>query len=159
MHVVNGVARMNLYALTEEERYMRGGRPSLKAKQFGELTMAYMDGSTVPFLWRYANRFVLFDHVFQTMVGPSTPGNLSIIAAQSGQTQAALHTNELYHGDGTHGAGEPVVNDSDPFWGFARRQNCCRSPAGKSQGLSAPRGPIESNLRHAAAVTPRARHG
>ena len=118
MHVVNGVARMNRYALTEEERYMRGGRPSLKAKQFGELTMAYMDGSTVPFLWRYANRFVLFDHVFQTMVGPSTPGNLSIIAAQSGQTQAALHTNELYHGNGTHGAGEPVVNDSDPFWGL-----------------------------------------
>ena len=58
----------------EEAKYTKGGKPSLMAKQFGELTMAYMDGDTVPFLWRYANRFVLFDHIFQSMVGPSTPG-------------------------------------------------------------------------------------
>ena len=103
MDVAGTKARMDRFALAEEMKYSKGGRPSLMAKQFGELTMAYMDGDTVPFLWRYANRFVLFDHIFQAMVGPSTPGNLAIIAAQSGQTQAALHPEQLYKGNGEHG--------------------------------------------------------
>ncbi len=117
MDVTKGAARMDKFAQTEEGKFTKGGMPSLMAKQFGELTMAYMDGDTVPFLWRYANRFVLFDHVFQSMVGPSTPGNLAIIAAQSGQTQEALHPDEAYAGNGNQGKGEPVVNDNDPFWG------------------------------------------
>ncbi len=107
MDVQEGKARMDHFALAEEHKYMKGKTPSLMAKQFGELTMAYMDGDTVPFLWLYADRFVLFDHIFQSMVGPSTPGNLAIIAAQSGQTQEALHPGE----------GEPVLNDNDPYWG------------------------------------------
>jgi phospholipase C len=117
MNVVDGAAKMDRFAMAEEAKYAKGGKPSLMAKQFGELSMAYMDGDTVPFLWRYANRFVLFDHIFQSMVGPSTPGNLAIIAAQSGQTQAALHPDESYSGDGNKGPGEPVLNDSDPLWG------------------------------------------
>jgi phospholipase C len=115
MDFQGGQAQMDRFALTEEIKYDKGRKPSLQAKQFGELTMAYVDGDTIPFLWFYAQRFVLFDHIFQTMVGPSTPGNLSIIAAQSGQTQAALHPNQVFQGKG--GAGEPVVNDDDPFWG------------------------------------------
>jgi len=103
--------------MAEEAKYAKDGKPSLMAKQFGELTMANMDGDTVPFLWRYANRFALFDHIFQSMVGPSTPGNLAIIAAQSGQIQEALHSDEAYAGDGNSGKGEPVLNDSDPLWG------------------------------------------
>jgi phospholipase C len=118
MHVVKGAAKMDRFALVEETKYTAAGaKPSLKAKQMGELTMAYMDGDTIPFLWRYANRFVLFDHIFQTMTGPSTPGNLLIIAAQSGQTQAALHPGEVYQGNGNRGPGVPVLNDEDPFWG------------------------------------------
>lgn len=117
MDVVQGVPQMDRFALAEEMHDAPRGRVTLKAKQLGELTMAHIDGDTIPFLWRYANRFVLCDHIFQTMAGPSTLGNLSIIAAQTGQTQAALHTNELYHGNGAGGPGVPVVNDSDPFWG------------------------------------------
>lgn len=117
MHVVDGVARMDRFALAEELKHCRGGKASLMARQFGELTMAYVDGDTIPFLWRYANRFVLFDHIFQSMNGPSTPGNLAIIAAQSGQTQVALHPDQAYKGKGDHGPGEPVMNDEDPFWG------------------------------------------
>ncbi len=107
MDVQNGHARMDHFALAEERKYIKGKNPSLLAKQFGELTMAYMDGDTIPFLWLYADRFVLFDHIFQSMVGPSTPGNLAIIAAQSGQTQEALHPDQ----------DEPVLNDDDPYWG------------------------------------------
>jgi len=118
MDVVGGVAQMDQFAQVEEKKYWPSGpTPSLKAKQMGELAMAYMDGDTVPFLWQYANRFVLFDHVFQLMTGPSTPGNLAIIAAQSGQTQGALHPDQLYTDNGSSVPGEPVFNDDDPFWG------------------------------------------
>lgn len=117
MNVVKGVAKMDQFALTEEAKYSPTGNPSLEAKQFGELSMAYEDCSTVPFLWQWANRFTLFDHVFQLMTGPSTPGNLSIIAAQTGQTQEALHPNERYTDNGASNPGVPVLNDNDPFWG------------------------------------------
>ncbi len=117
MHVVAGVPRMDRFALTEERKYSPSGRPSLEALQFGELAMAHEDCDTVPILWNYADRFALFDHVFQTIAGPSTPGNLSIIAAQTGVTQWARHPDEAFEGDGAKGPGVPVVNDSNPFWG------------------------------------------
>ena len=85
MDVVAGQPNMDRFAFAEERKWSPRGNPSLLAKQYGELSMAYMDGDTVPLLWRYADRFVLFDHIFQLMTGPSTPGNLSIIAAQSGR--------------------------------------------------------------------------
>jgi phospholipase C len=117
MNLVDGRPRMDHFALVEERKHAPFGAPALAAKQFGELTMAYEDCDTVPLLWRYAARFTLFDHVFQLTAGPSTPGNLSIIAAQTGETQWALHPNEAYRGDGDRGMGVPVVNDADPFWG------------------------------------------
>ena len=83
----------------------------------GELAMAYEDCDTIPLLWQYASRFVLFDHVFQEMTGPSTLGNIAIIAAQTGQTQWALHPDEAYKDDGAHAPGVPVMNDNDPLWG------------------------------------------
>lgn len=137
MHIANGAPQMDRYAVTEEKRFIKPhrsnssyfqrlltrvfgkgqssvpGNPSLKARQMGELTMAYEDCDTVPLLWRYASRFVLFDHIFQEMIGPSTLGNIAIIAAQTGQTQWALHPNE----DFKDGVGVPVLGDNDPFWG------------------------------------------
>ena len=70
----DGVARNDLYALTEEGVTLIDGKPSkipsLERKQFGELVMAHVDCDTAPFLWRYADRFVLFDRFFDTVVGP-----------------------------------------------------------------------------------------
>jgi phospholipase C len=118
MNIVSGAPRMDRFVLSEEQKRVKPGQPpSLAAKQMGELAMAYEDCDTVPLLWRYAQRFVLFDHIFQEMTGPSTLGNLSIIAAQSGQTQWVLHPDEAYKGDGNRGPGVPVMNDADPFWG------------------------------------------
>jgi len=117
MDIQNGVPQMDRYALTEEKKYVKSGNPSLMAKQQGELAMAYEDCDTVPLLWQYASRFVLFDHVFQEMTGPSTLGNLAIIAAQTGQTQWALHPNEAYKDNGARLPGVPVLNDDNPFWG------------------------------------------
>ncbi len=92
MNVQHGVALMDRFALIEEMKYMTpGAKPSLKAKQYGELAMAYEDCDTIPFLWNYANRFVLFDTIFQLTVGPSAPGAISIIAGQTGETQWVKH--------------------------------------------------------------------
>jgi len=129
MHIEDGAPRMDRFAISEEGKRVKsgkpaeagkpptGGEPSLAAKQMGELSMAYEDCDTIPFLWRYADRFVLFDHIFQEMIGPSTLGNISIIAAQTGQTQWALHPEEAYKDNGARDAGVPVLNDNDPFWG------------------------------------------
>lgn len=114
MDVQNGAALMDQYAVTEELKYSPTGNPSLKAKQYGELSMAYEDCNTIPILWAYADRFALFDNVFEAMTGPSTPGNLAIMSAQSGQTQWALHP-------ATAAAAPPLtiplLQDNDPFWG------------------------------------------
>jgi len=85
MDVQNGVAQMDKFAAIEELKYSPTGNPSLEAKQMGELTMAHEDCDTVPLLWAYADRFALYDNIFESMTGPSTPGNLSIIGAQAGQ--------------------------------------------------------------------------
>lgn len=116
MHIVNGHAEMNRFALGEEKKYWKSGAtPSLVAKQMGELAMAHEDCDTIPILWRYADRFVLMDHMFQDMVGPSTPGNLSIFAAQTGLTQWALHPKQAWAS--VNKPGEPVDADIDPLWG------------------------------------------
>ena len=129
MHVQDGHPLMDKFAEVEERKYAPQGKPpTLMAKQFGELAMAYEDCDTVPFLWRYADRFALFDHIFQEVTGPSTPGNLDIIAAQTGQTQWALHPGQAYRGDGEKGMGVPVVNDADPFWGSQLDKSAHKMP-------------------------------
>lgn len=114
----DGRAAMDHFAQVEELKYTTAGsNPSLLAKQMGELAMAHEDCDTIPFLWLYAKRFVLFDHVFEQMTGPSTPGNLAIIGAQSGESQAMLEPAERSRTNGDDGASVPVLNDDDPFWG------------------------------------------
>ena len=110
MNLQGLVPRMDRFALVEEAKYAPpGARPSAKARQFGELAMAYMDCDTIPFLWSYASRFTLFDNIFQTIIGPSTPNAIAMIAGQSGETQWVKHP----------GAGlrVPMLDDPIPFWG------------------------------------------
>ena len=68
----DGVAQNTEYALAEEGVSVMDGKPSkvptLERKQFGELVMSHVDCDTVPFLWRYADRFTLFDHFMDTIV-------------------------------------------------------------------------------------------
>lgn len=123
MNIVAGRPQMDHFALVEEQKHTQSGNPTLQAKQYGELEMAYEDGDTVPFLWRYANRFVLFDHIFQQMTGPSTPGNLAIIGAQTGATQWMLHPELGYPDNGSRAPGLPVLNDDDPLWGSPKDPN------------------------------------
>ena len=67
---------------------------TLAQKQKAETDIGHIDCDTIPFMWRWAKNFVLFDNFRQTIVGPSTPNAIAIIAGQSGQTQWALHPDE-----------------------------------------------------------------
>ncbi|MGA7157080.1 MAG: alkaline phosphatase family protein [Acidobacteriaceae bacterium] len=117
----NGVAQNSAYALTEEGVTITDGKPSkaptLERKQFGELVMSHVDCDTVPFLWRYADRFTLFDHFMDTVIGPSTPNAIAMIAGQGGETQWMLHPDEATTGGKGKGAVVPMVSDPQPYWG------------------------------------------
>lgn len=139
MDIQNGTAQMDKFAATEELKYSPTGNPSLEAKQMGELTMAYEDCDTVPLLWAYADRFVLFDNIFEAMTGPSTPGNLSIIGAQAGETQWALHPNNTT-------ATVPLMVDDDPFWGSPSDKSASPLPVNPGDY---PGYPVASNLTFA----------
>ena len=121
MDLTDGSARMDRFALIEEKKYIPPGQtlPTLRAKQYGELTMAYEDCNTVPFLWNYASKFVLFDHFFQHTIGPSTPNAIAMIAGQTGETQWVKHPEESTSNPAfaAVGQGEPLVSDNDPAWG------------------------------------------
>ncbi|MGH9607471.1 MAG: phospholipase C [Terracidiphilus sp.] len=104
--------KMDDFVAYEEQH--RAADPEL-ARQMGMLTMSHEDCGTIPFLWMYAHRFSLYDHIFQAMYGPSTPGNIDLIAGQTGQTQAARHPDETTHSDSERG--EPVVMDANPDFG------------------------------------------
>jgi len=108
--------RMDLFVAQEEINRMEHGASWQYARQMGLLPMAYEDCHTVPFLWDYAHHFALYDHIFEGMYGPSTPGNIDLIAAQTGQTQWARNPRQAVRRN-DQGAGEPIVNDLAPAWG------------------------------------------
>jgi phospholipase C len=67
---------------------------TLPAVQKAKDDIDHLDCDTIPFMWNWAKHFVLFDNFHQTIVGPSTPNAIAIIAGQSGETQWALHPDE-----------------------------------------------------------------
>jgi phospholipase C len=83
--------------------------------------VAHIDCDTIPFLWQYADRFTLFDNFHQTVIGPSTPNAIAMIAGQSGETQWALHPSEGSNNTASPtvalSGGLPVVGDPGPFPG------------------------------------------
>jgi phospholipase C len=46
---------------------------SLAQQQKAEVDISHIDCDTIPFMWDWAKKFVLFDNFHQTIVGPSTP--------------------------------------------------------------------------------------
>jgi phospholipase C len=137
-----GIARNDRYALTEEGVTLTNGKPSkipsLERKQFGELVMSHIDCDAAPFLWRYADRFTLFDHFFDTVVGPSTPNAIAMISGQSGETQWLLHP-DTPNTTGRPGSALPMLSDPDPYWGSQLdKSNQPKQPEPKSTAHPAP---------------------
>ena len=120
--------RMNRFVAAEELGLEKHARNRQYARQMGLLTMAFEDCRTVPFLWLYAHHFAVYDHIFEGMYGPSTPGNIDLIAAQTGQTQWARIPADTVGPDDS-GVGEPIVNDHNPPWGPYAGGRAPRHPA------------------------------
>ncbi len=103
--------------------------PTLQTKQKGEVVMSHVDCDTIPFLWQYADRFVLFDNFHQTTIGPSTPNAIDMIAGQTGDTQWVKHPSEA---DPT-GLSLPNENDNAPFPGSASDNAAVKPPYGPDE--------------------------
>jgi phospholipase C len=123
----SNVAQNNRYAFTEEGlkgtlspdgTTYTGAAPTEQQVQKGELVVSHVDCDTAPFLWNYADRFTLFDNFFDTVIGPSTPNAIAMIAGQSGMTQWVKHP-ALGSNYTTTNAQLPVTGDPQPFWGSA----------------------------------------
>lgn len=78
---MNG-GKMDAFVATQE-RVSQAKYDPAKARNVGLLTMAHYDCDTIPFLWEYAQRFSLFDHIFSGIAGPSTPNALALISGQA----------------------------------------------------------------------------
>ncbi|HUN62005.1 MAG TPA: alkaline phosphatase family protein [Candidatus Sulfotelmatobacter sp.] len=126
----NYEAQNNRYAFTEEGitggtlsadgTTYTGPNPTQAQVQKGELVVSHVDCDTAPFLWQYADRFTLFDNFFDTVIGPSTPNAIAMIAGQSGMTQWVKHPELALGGTGTYANGQlPVTGDPQPYWGNA----------------------------------------
>jgi phospholipase C len=113
---MNGGA-MDRFVATQEtlsaKKFDRAG-----ARDVGLTTMAHYDCDTIPFLWKYARTFALYDHIFSAFAGPSTPSAISLIAGQAGQTQLARDPSQAIDTKGNEsGPGVPIMNDLDPAYG------------------------------------------
>ena len=123
LHVVNGKPQMDQFAYDEYTRFAsRGGAANIaEGKQFARLVMSHIDCDTIPFFWKWASRFTVFDNIFATEDTPSTPNAVALIAGQSGETQWVKHgSSGQSYTVGSHTGttqGVPLVNDPQPFYG------------------------------------------
>jgi phospholipase C len=108
--------KMDAFVSTQEKLSLAKFGNAAAARSVGMETMAHYDCDTIPFLWKYAHAFALFDHIFSAMTGPSTPNNIAVIAGQAGQTQAARDTASTIDPQ-DKGPGTPALNDTDPAFG------------------------------------------
>ncbi|MGD1075874.1 MAG: alkaline phosphatase family protein, partial [Thermodesulfovibrionales bacterium] len=124
LNIVNGVPQMDKFAYDEYHRFAKNGGIANYAKgtQFARLVMSYIDCDTIPFLWKWASQFTIFDNIYATEDTPSTPNAIAMIAGQSGETQWVKHgshgktyTNVSGHTGTTQGP--PLVEDPQPFYG------------------------------------------
>jgi len=169
MHLVNGVAQNDQYAMDQEGLTTNaagqivtgaGAPPSsvtLAQKQKSEADTSHIDCDTIPFMWWWAKNFVLFDNFRQTIVGPSTPNAIAIIAGQAGETQWALHPNQgaqvtyanpafpnvrgaKYSSNvvGNSNAFVPVVADPGPFPGSLKDPSAVKPPYNADEDATNP---------------------
>jgi phospholipase C len=76
---------------TAEQRAANGGLMNRYVEETGNRNgncrpsqvMGYYDGNTVTALWNYGQHFALNDNSFGTTFGPSTPGALNLVSAQT----------------------------------------------------------------------------
>lgn len=146
--VVNGEAKMDKFAYDEFNRFAsKGGTANIsEGKQYANLVMSHIDCDTIPFFWKWASRFTIFDNIFATEDTPSTPNAVAILAGQGGETQWVKHGSQgqsvsyidqqgVTHSNVTQGP--PLVNDPQPFYGSQFDQTTeNKQPAGANESYA-----------------------
>jgi phospholipase C len=56
----------------------------ISAQNGSDVTMGYYDYHLIPYYWDYATQYTLFDNFFSSVMGPSLPNHLYLLAGQSG---------------------------------------------------------------------------
>ncbi len=56
------------------------------------LTFSYYDFQEIPYYWNYASQYVLMDNYFSSVMGPSLPNHLYLVAGQAGITSNVYTT-------------------------------------------------------------------
>ena len=140
LRVIDGVPTMSGFAQVEFDGKAASAGGTIKSaasaargRQFADLVMSYIDCDTIPFFWRYASRFTLFDAIFATEDTPSTPNAIAVIAGQSGETQWVKHA-AVGEPQGFAGGTRrpPFVTDAMPYWGSALDATAAnRTPIGR----------------------------
>ncbi len=121
--VRDGVPTMEGFAADEYGRYApKGGNANVAmGMQYARLVMSHIDCDTIPFFWRWASRFTLFDNIFATEDSPSAPNAIAMISGQAGETQWVKHGPDGGGASVNNVAGKlqgvPMVNDPQPIWG------------------------------------------
>lgn len=141
LDVVNGAAQMDQFASEEYNRFAgKGGAVNnAKGTQYARLVMSHIDCDTIPFFWKWAANFTIFDNIFATEDTPSAPNAVAMIAGQSGETQWVKHgpNGQAYTVGGQTGTtgGVPLVTDAQPFYGsqFDNTPAADRQPAGAQE--------------------------
>ncbi|MHC5724772.1 MAG: alkaline phosphatase family protein, partial [Nostoc sp.] len=154
LHVVDGKPQMDQFVYHEYTRFAsKGGAANIaEGKQFARLVMSHIDCDTIPFFWKWASRFTVFDNIFATEDTPSTPNAVAMIAGQAGETQWVKHgSSGKSYTVGSHTGttqGVPLVNDPQPFYGsqFDTTTNN-KQPAGTKESYADNN--ISSNLTFA----------
>ncbi|HVR45544.1 MAG TPA: alkaline phosphatase family protein [Candidatus Binatia bacterium] len=111
---MNG-GKMDAFVSAQEGVSQRRFGPA-GARDVGLLTMAHYDCDTIPYLWKYARSFALYDRIFSAIIAPSTPSAIELIAGQAGETQWARDPQSATAANEA-GPGVPVTNDLDPAYG------------------------------------------
>ena len=109
--------------------------PNLQSKQKGEAVIAHVDCDTIPIMWQFADRFVLFDNFHQTTIGPSTPNAIAMIAGQTGDTQWVKHPSEV---TSPTALTLPNETDTQPFAGSANDTAAVKPPTGPDEATYVP---------------------
>jgi phospholipase C len=106
--------RMDRFVAVQEKKSEEDSASD--ARRVGLIAISHYDCDTIPYLWKYARAFALYDRFFQGMAAPSTPGNIEIIAAQEGESQAARFPAER-NGGVPKKPGVPIYGDMEPAFG------------------------------------------
>jgi phospholipase C len=118
--------------------------------------MGYYDGNTVTAFWNYAQHFAMNDNSFGTVFGPSTPGALNLVAANTGSASCGPGTS-VYNTPGTcnvtplpptSGGTGTTYRDADPYY-----DDCSSGGTTKKSGTAAMTGPNIGERMNATGIT------